>query len=464
MGVFVVGFWVLSVICVILYLITRSTVQSSSDAKFKSFQSTYIVVYLLAMAADWMQGPYVYALYAAYGMSTHQIEVLFVAGFGSSMIFGTIIGSFADKYGRRNNAILYGVLYGLACVTKHFNNFHILMVGRVLGGIATSILYSTFESWLVYEHNKRGFEGDLLGSIFSHAIFGNSVVAILSGLVAQTFADYFGYVAPFDVSMTILAVMCVVIMFTWVENYGDQNSNISESFSSAFRSIKTDYKILCLGLIQSLFEGSMYTFVLEWTPALTPPAPAEQAASRSLLVDDAKDSDNHNGTIPHGYIFAGFMVACMIGSSLFKILLKFSTPESFMRPVLFISAISLITPVLFPGNQLIIFIGFLVFEVCVGIFWPSLSTMRSKYVPESTRATIMNCFRIPLNLIVVLILTQNLRIDLIFKCCTTFLLIATVCQQWLHSLSLKQKSSPNESVSSGNGSDKEALMNEESAA
>ena len=28
------------------------------------------------------------------------------------------------------------------------------MLGRLLGGTATSILYSAFESWLVNEHNK----------------------------------------------------------------------------------------------------------------------------------------------------------------------------------------------------------------------------------------------------------------------------------------------------------------------
>jgi hypothetical protein len=55
---------------------------------------TYLTFFL---AGDWLQGPHVYALYDSYGMSTHQIEVLFVAGFGSSMIFGTIVGSFADK-------------------------------------------------------------------------------------------------------------------------------------------------------------------------------------------------------------------------------------------------------------------------------------------------------------------------------------------------------------------------------
>jgi Sugar-tranasporters, 12 TM len=48
-------------------------------------------------AGDWLQGPYVYALYEAYNMSKHDIEVLFVAGFGSSMIVGTVVGSFADK-------------------------------------------------------------------------------------------------------------------------------------------------------------------------------------------------------------------------------------------------------------------------------------------------------------------------------------------------------------------------------
>lgn len=70
------------------------------------------------------------------------------------IIFALFKGSFADKYGRRFNCILYGILYGLGCITKHFNNIYILMFGRVLAGISTSILYSAFESWLVYEHKN----------------------------------------------------------------------------------------------------------------------------------------------------------------------------------------------------------------------------------------------------------------------------------------------------------------------
>jgi hypothetical protein len=46
---------------------------------------------------DWLQGPYVYALYEYYGFNVKDIGRLFIAGFGSSMIFGTVVGSLADK-------------------------------------------------------------------------------------------------------------------------------------------------------------------------------------------------------------------------------------------------------------------------------------------------------------------------------------------------------------------------------
>jgi hypothetical protein len=49
-------------------------------------------------------------------------------------------------------------------------------------------------------------------------------------------------------------------------------------------------------------------------------------------------------------------------------------------------------------------IAFCVFEVLIGMFWPSMMTLRAKYVPEQQRSTIINVFRIPLNLFVCLIL------------------------------------------------------------
>lgn len=49
-------------------------------------------------------------------------------------------------------------------------------------------------------------------------------------------------------------------------------------------------------------------------------------------------------------------------------------------------------------------VAFCFFEVLIGMFWPSMMTLRAKYVPEQQRSTIINVFRIPLNLFVCLIL------------------------------------------------------------
>ena len=79
-----------------LYITAGDWLQGSHVyALYDSYGMTIYPLYITA--GDWLQGPHVYALYDSYGMTTHQIEILFVAGFGSSMIVGTIVGSFADR-------------------------------------------------------------------------------------------------------------------------------------------------------------------------------------------------------------------------------------------------------------------------------------------------------------------------------------------------------------------------------
>lgn len=81
--------------------------------------------------------------------------------------------------------MLYVITYVMSCVTKHFNHYWILMIGRILGGVSTSLLFSVFESWLIKEHNTRQYPESWLGPLFSTQMFLNSVVAIVSGVVGQ---------------------------------------------------------------------------------------------------------------------------------------------------------------------------------------------------------------------------------------------------------------------------------------
>jgi hypothetical protein len=70
---------------------------SSRDSDFAAFQRNYLTVFLIMMAADWFQGPYMYALYDYYGYNIEQIGTLFLMGFGASLVSGPIVGATADK-------------------------------------------------------------------------------------------------------------------------------------------------------------------------------------------------------------------------------------------------------------------------------------------------------------------------------------------------------------------------------
>merc|ERR1719263_665253 len=45
--------------------------------------------------------------------------------------------------------------------------------------------------------------------------------------------------------------------------------------------------------------------------------------------------------------------------------------------------------------------AFFAFELCVGLYFPSIGTLRSRHVPDSHRSVIMNLFGIPLNVLVI---------------------------------------------------------------
>ena len=68
---------------------------------------------------------------------------------------------------------------------EHVQSMPVLLVGRVLGGLSTSLLFSAFESWMVAEHRKQGFPEEWLTSTFGISSWANGLMAILAGFLAQ---------------------------------------------------------------------------------------------------------------------------------------------------------------------------------------------------------------------------------------------------------------------------------------
>lgn len=368
-----------------------------------------------------------YRLYDYYGWFIAEIGHLFIAGYASSMLFGTLVGSLCDRAGRRAGCLGYAALYILSCLTKHggaaaspsTGYFRVLLLGRLTGGISTSLLFSAFDAWMVTEH-KRRFEGNDLSQTYSRATIINGLVAVAAGCLGQWASDIAGPVAPFDLAILFLLLGAVLVSATWPENYGDDapaspHSGVSASLKMAVTQCRADPAIVAVCLLQAFFESAMYTFVFMWTPVV-------EKRFTSLQPD----------MIPFGLIFAGFCVSMVCGSALFDRLgARGMRPESMLRGAL-IASVAAFLVVMIASDVAVTIACFCVFEACCGVYFPSIGMLKAEYLPDSTRATIVNLARVPLNIIVCLTLVHvgDLSHTTVFSLVALWLLLglASLCR------------------------------------
>jgi len=329
----------------------------------------------------------------------------------------------------------------------------ILLFGRVLGGISTSILFTTFEAWYINEHlNFYKLPPDWLNVTFTKATFYAGLSAILAGIVSQIFVDYFafGSVAPFILAIPFLLLSFVVIQSTWKEHSAPVTTKPTKEVSywqnyiAPLRLFLSDDKtLLYLGLIQSIFESVMYTFIFSWTPILGNLKP------------------------PLGIVFSVFMISLMIGSKLYAMLISkryqaqnvLIATSGIATLTIITVALSLMTIVAHSGDHdfaintansmtLICLIAFIVYEFSIGMYFPAMSYLRGRIVNEECRATIGNWLRVPMNIITCLTLTMrdnqdNHRLGMkkfrdVFIFCS-LLMIASTCLTYVFSKKYSRK-------------------------
>ena len=82
-------------------------------------------MYVPAVLGDWLQGPYLYALYSNYGYNISTIAAIFMAGYASAVVFGTLISSLGDVWGHRTNVFLYGTY--IAVLLYFADDYHFFL-------------------------------------------------------------------------------------------------------------------------------------------------------------------------------------------------------------------------------------------------------------------------------------------------------------------------------------------------
>ncbi|XP_022087015.1 molybdate-anion transporter-like [Acanthaster planci] len=387
------------------------------NSLFVQFQRKYFLAYFLALAADWLQGPYLYKLYRHYRFFEPQIAVLYVCGFASSVILGTATSALADHYGRKKLCITFSIIYSFSCLTKLSYSYYILILGRVLGGISTSLLFTAYEAWYLHEHvETHDFPKEWVTLTFSQATFWNGILAIGAGVVSNFLVDplHLGPVSPFLLAIPLLLGSGAVVASSWNENTGAKKVKISKACTEGLRHIVGSRRMLLIGAMQSLFESVMYIFIFIWTPVLDQPPDA-----------------------PLGLIFSSFMACIMIGSYLYELLShsRLQVPAyAVVNGSIVLAMVSTLTCVLFYRNyDSVSYLAFLLLELACGLYFPSMGFLRGKVLPETHRAGIMNWFRVPLNLIACVLLmvlhgdSSREGTRHIFIICSSLLAVAFFC-------------------------------------
>lgn len=347
--------------------------------------------------------------------------------------------------GMKNFVCLYGVVYGVSCLLKMVNNWFIIIIARILSGVGTSLLFSVLESWMVKVHKKRGFPENALVKTFSEATFVNGVTAVVAGAAASMFSDDWGfnlgYRAPFALAAVDLFLMTAFVWVMWPSDRQEQAgglpspqsaaavtfASVKSTLSAGFNDMLADKRIFYLCVVQSLFEGAMSVFVFVWTPTLMGGCSGDKFKFASL-----------------GWIFASFMVAIIVGSQAFEYLTSTNRSlDTIARVNLGAAAVSMLVACIaaaaaasskecieYASTTALAYVGFAAFEICCGMYFPAIATLKSIYLPERSRASLMNFARIGLNaiLIVVLVLAGTLSNSVILFICTTLLLSACAVQ------------------------------------
>lgn len=391
----------------------QASATTVANPAFCRFQALFLRGYLLALWADWLHGPYLYKLYRHYNFLESQIAILYVCGLASCVLFAPVAGWLPQALGRRRTCLIFCLAYSACCITKLSRDYFVLILGRVLGGLSTSLLTTTFESWYVHRHVEvHDFPKEWIPVTFGKAANWNHGLAVGAGLVANLFAEWLGLgpVAPFLLAIPALAGCGWVVLTDWGQEeklegaggeggrdrngplLGGGHSGSGSSSSSTvgrlsararfwrgvlegLRCLLSDRRVLLLGGVQALFESVLYIFVFLWTPVLDPHGP------------------------PLGIVFSCLMAASLAGSILFQLatsaryrlqpahLLCLAVLMAFFS--FFMLTFSTAPGQPRPRESLL---AFLLLELACGLYFPAVSFLQVK-VLKVLDLTCMHLFR-----------------------------------------------------------------------
>ena len=349
----------------------------------------YLIAYVLTRAAMWAKAPYLYTLFATvHKFSMAEIGILYLVDAVAAFIFGPITGQLADVYGRRFFCHFYNFSIVLNLLMRMAGTRALAYGAQVVTGIGAGLINTTFEAWVVSEAGKDFKNFVIERDRFLKKLFRTILDAVMSILVSAICAiiySIWGLYAPFWISIALSLLASLVIAILWDENKPMANSKVSalSQFAEACMELKKR-EVLSVGLIESIVMAVLNIFLFSWTPILKNSTP---------------------GGINVGFIFTCMVLTMIVGTKTYEVTILHLGCDYYMSIAVSLLIEALLFFIVYCKESFFIrLISLALINGFQGFYNPVNSIIKSKILIEKYRALLMNIFRIPLNLYVIIVL------------------------------------------------------------
>ena len=138
-----------------------------------------------------------------------------------------------------------------------------------------------------------------------------------------------------------------------------------------------------------MYYAMLHIFIFTWDPTI------------KSMQSDTQSS----------YIFTILMMSLMTGGASFRSVYSYFEEKiflttKFMSLLCFVGFALIFSEISYKTTL----IGFILYEISVGLFFPVYSKIKAIYLPENQRGTLNNMFKVPFNLIVIYLLINTNKI------------------------------------------------------
>lgn len=381
-------YFLYAIVCIalgVIYVRAKSLEELIVTSKeFKAFQSSFVFGNGVMALGELLAIASFYPTFTVLGCDIGETTNLYLITVVSTTVCG--VGLEVADFGTRKvkctlSAVLYFVALFSLCCDDHYD---MLMMGRVIYGAGCALHHgldqSSFENYAIYQHTTQGFPDDWLSNTFATMAHSIALVAAVSGMVGQTAASS-GTLGVVGLCCVVFAFATAYIAVLWPKDVSSSRfmlSGFMSNLKQTLETAKTNTTMQYILMISAFYESTVIIFTFYWAPWLAGMVPT---------------GDDGVGQLPYEIIYSAFVVCTMIGNYLFTLYAGDIGAEQVFRMCLLGTAVlfSFGSVVFSPALAFWVSVGI---QVCGGVYWPSIGTLKGKYIAPEFRSAATSVSRI----------------------------------------------------------------------